>query len=210
MLTTLVCFAVKEEAAPFQRMLKPGQPVVTLLTGMGQERARQSLSRHLASSNPGLVISSGFAGGLAPNLTTGSVLFEYAPPEIRARLVAAGAVAGHFHSASSVVVSAAEKLALRTETGADAVEMESSALGDVCRARGVSFAIVRVVLDPASEDLPLDFNRTMRQDGTVNLSALAGELARHPGKIPWLIRLHRQTRAGASRLANVLARVIPG
>jgi nucleoside phosphorylase len=222
----LVCFAVKEEARPFQQRLaaasggippggqrseSPTSPKVrVLLTGMGPRNALESIRAALdAEPPPRLVLSCGFAGGLRRELTTGTVVFAADPEMALARtLEAAGAAAGTFHSSDRVVWRAEEKRALYAATRADAVEMESGVISKVCGDRNVPFAVVRVILDSAEQDLPLDFNQVMTPDQRLDLKKLAVALVISPGKVPALLRLQRQSRAAAGRLAEVLVRVL--
>jgi len=206
----LFCFAVKEEARPFQRRCG-GQPDIrTLVTGMGRRNAETRLRQALVEPLPRMVITCGFAGGLAPGLTTGTVLFQDEDGAgLGQTLVAAGARAAKFHAADHVATTAQEKAKLRAATGADAVEMESQFICAVCRERQIPSAIVRVVLDPAEEDLPLDFNQLMTSEMELDARHLALALLRSPARIPALLRLQRQTREAAERLAAVLSRVAP-
>jgi adenosylhomocysteine nucleosidase len=102
----LVCFPLKQEAAPFRKIAtnKPGTAI--LLTGIGRQNAEKSLRKFLASGGssssrpaeipasrvrhvsasqarlvsslapPSLVLTCGFAGGLNPDLKLGDVVFE--------------------------------------------------------------------------------------------------------------------------------------
>ena len=74
---SLFCFAVKEEAA----FVAPSPNHDILITGMGAANAIHKLVSHLdhANSKPDFIMSCGFAGGLNPNLTSSSVLFQLAP-----------------------------------------------------------------------------------------------------------------------------------
>ncbi|MFM2081587.1 MAG: Phosphorylase superfamily, partial [Verrucomicrobiota bacterium] len=133
----LVCFAVKEEAAVFRKTPAAAR-VDILLTGMGQANAAQSLRTALAANRPSLVITSGCAGGLNPQLVTGDVLFSAASSQLPtpnsqllALLLAAGAREGTFHSADRVATTAEEKWALWQKTNADAVEMESQIIREI-------------------------------------------------------------------------------
>ena len=79
-MTTLVCFALKEEAAPFRKIaaggLRRGHQVSILLTGIGRQNAEKSVREFLASHSPEWVLTCGFAGGLNPDLKIGDVVFE--------------------------------------------------------------------------------------------------------------------------------------
>ena len=77
---TLVCFALKTEAAPFAKLVSAGAGsplparaarlrtgVKTLVTGMGWDNAALKVRAALAAQTPKLVLSCGFAGGLLPS-----------------------------------------------------------------------------------------------------------------------------------------------
>jgi nucleoside phosphorylase len=195
---------VRQEAKFFSL---PG--VQTLITGIGRQNAGRSLEKALASMLPRLVLNCGFAGGLNPDLPAATVIFDAEEPTgLSARLVAAGAWPARFHCVDRVATTAEEKRKLRDATGADAVEMESEVMRTLCAARQIPFAIVRVVSDPADEDLPLDFNRLMTADQNLSYLRLAATLSASPGKIPALLRLQRQTERAARNLARVLTQVL--
>jgi nucleoside phosphorylase len=204
----LICFAVKEEAASFQRLAGPRPRIKVVLTGMGQRNAEKAIRAALATERPRLVLSSGFAGGLNPRLATGTVVFAAdTQPRLASALLAAGAQPARFHSAERVVSTAEQKRALWQATASDAVEMESQVICAVCRQQNIPSAIVRVVLDTADEDLPLDFNQLMTADQRLDKRKLAMALMKSPAKIGALLRLQRRTRAAAARLAEVLDKV---
>lgn len=203
--STLVCFAVREEARPFQQIVSGGN-VRVLVTGMGKRNAEASLRKSIVAAQPGRVISCGFAGGLDPELKLGAILFTVDDMgEFEKALRSAGARPGKFHCSDRVAATAAEKHALRERTGADAVEMESGVMGVVCRESGIPFATVRVILDTAGEDLPLDFNKLMTRRDTLSYPKLAGALVASPGKIAVLMRFQKKTQEAAEALARVLA-----
>ena len=206
----LVCFAVKEEAELFQKVLASRPRALVLLTGMGKTNAEDSMRKALQQVRPAMVLSCGFAGGLNPQLPAETIVFETADPAMEATLLGRGGFGVKFHCADRVAVTAAEKSALRKSTGADAVEMESAVIGAVCNDAGIPFATVRVILDAADEDLPLDFNRLMNSKQEMSYLKLTGALMKSPGKIGELKKFQKRCQAAALKLAATLVHIIPG
>ena len=204
----LVCFALKEESAAFTRLVSGHTEVSLLLTGIGRRNAERTFRNLLNRLSPQRVFTCGFAGGLNPELKLGDVIFETADAELRDQLLFAGAKPGKFFCVTRIATTAAEKAELRRTTGADAVEMESAAIHAVCRERGIPCATVRVISDTAHEDLPLDFNAMANADQSLNYFKLTLTIAKSPGKIPALMRLNKQTKFAAERLAEILGEVI--
>ena len=77
-MSTLICFALKEEAAPFREIAAGKAGISILLTGIGCQNAEKAVRDFLAASTPELVLTCGFAGGLNPDLKPGAVVFEVA------------------------------------------------------------------------------------------------------------------------------------
>jgi len=140
----LICFAVKEEAAEFEKVLPRlagfGNPEI-LVTGMGRKNSARRIDERLEKPAPTLVLTCGFAGALNPELEIGDVVFD-ADPEtgLAEMLQAAGAESAKFYCAPRVATTAAEKTALRQSTGADVVEMESAVIREICREKKIPSA----------------------------------------------------------------------
>ncbi len=230
-MSKLICFALKEEAAPFRKIAAGGlrgcQLVSILLTGIGRQNAEKSVRDFLAASSSELVLTCGFAGGLDSDFKLGDVVYEladrrgelYETPSkskvrdsqsssLREKLTAAGAKPAKFFCADRIATTVAEKKQLRDETGADVVEMESAAIHSVCAKHGIPCATVRVISDPADEDLPLDFNLLAKPDKSLDYGKLFLAIAKSPGKIGALMKLQKQTRFAAERLAEVLVKIL--
>ena len=202
--SVLVCFAVKEEAKFFV-----ADGCWHIITGMGVRNASKGTVEALSKNKPALVLTTGFAGGLNPKLKVGDVVFEEdAGAGLRSELIRLNAIPVQFHCADKVAVTAADKQALWKSTGADAVEMESSAIRQICCERGIPSATIRVISDAAVEDLPLDFNALMTPDDKIDFAKLALKLVCGPQKIPQLIRFQKQTSSAARNLAEVLQKLL--
>jgi len=226
----LLFFAVNEEAHPFVRAWeratgrRAGKTLPTgdgwaprfdfdglrvQVTGMGPRNAKRLAEAALAGVRPEFVVTSGLAGGLDPALRTGDLVFDADDGFPRTHAFRrATARAGRFLCVERMAATAAAKAQLRRETGADAVEMESAAIRDLCRARGIPSATLRVISDPAHEDLPLDFGVLLTADGQLDAGRLALALLRSPGRIPALLRLRSTIARLADRLAAALVEVL--
>ncbi len=200
----LICFAVKEEA----KFFKPG-PFETLITGMGRKNSAEGIRQALPIVQPELVLTCGFAGGLNPELSLGDVIFdEDFGADVSESLLDMGCVSGKFHCAKRVAVTADEKKQLWKETNADAVEMESAVIRTICREMKVPSATIRVVLDSAEQDLPLDFNALMTSEDKIDYRKLAWAVLTRPHKIPKLVDFQRQTIIAAQKLGTVLDELV--
>ena len=208
---TLIFFAVPEESKPFLKSRAEFAQVEVIITGMGRINAGKSFQEAVARRRPDRVLTCGFAGGLDPALSLAQVVFSTADDSpLRTLLLGAGARQGRIHCADRVAVTVSEKRSLREATGADAVEMESGVIQELCGAAHIPCATVRVISDVAGEDLPLDFNQLMTPEHGLNLKRLAWTVMKSPGKIAGLLRLQRNTAVAAKRLASALAHVLRG
>lgn len=212
---TLVCFALKEEAAPFKKLAANKPDISILLTGIGRENAKKTAGQLLRPNAFQMVFTCGFAGGLNPDLKIGDVVFEM-PAEIRdshgsslqERLVSAGAKPAKIFCADRIAITVAEKKKLHEDTLADAVEMESAAVHAVCAECNIPCATLRVISDTANEDLPLDFNALAKPDKNLDMGKLFLAIAKSPGKIGALMELQKKTKFAAEKLAAVLEKIV--
>jgi len=203
---TLVCFAVKEEAKPFTQLIGSQPQVRIMLTGIGPRNAERAIRTALAQQKPERVLTSGFAGGLRPDLAAGTVVFS-ADKETgwEAALLATGAQPARFHCVERVATTVEQKRALWQATGADAVDMESQVICALCREQQIPSAIVRVILDTADANLPLDFNQFLTADQQLDIPRLTRAVLLSPRKVPALLRLQQEGKAAAQKLGEVLA-----
>lgn len=199
----LLCFAVKEEARFFPSLLH--RHCQAWMTGMGRRNAVEGIRRAISLVQPKRVITSGFAGGLNPKFKFGTIVYEQDfDAGFDARLEELGAVRATFHCSRRVAITTAEKRELWKSTGADVVEMESSAIRNICREQRIPSATIRVISDDANQDLPLDFNALMTPEDRINHAKLFWAVVSRPARISKLIEFQQQTVEAARKLGAVL------
>jgi hypothetical protein len=111
-------------------------------------------------------------------------------------------VVDRFYSSGRVIARSEEKRLWGKAAGA--VEMESFDVLSVATESGIPAIALRSISDTADESLPLDMNRIFSDEGQVSLPRVLGELVRHPGSVPSLVRLGQNSRAAAESLAHFL------
>jgi len=90
----------------------------------------------------------------------------------------------------------------------EAVDMESFRILEEAQRRGIPSVAIRVIGDAADETLPIDFDRAVRADGTVNLRNLAGQALRAPSRWPALLLFGYRQRRAVGELAGFLDRFV--
>ena len=192
-----------------------GEGVVTLCCGGSPSRLR-ALLETWDGPLPGAVVSFGIAGGLDPALRAGQAVVATgvasegrvldADPALAAvllRRMGAEAVPGRLAAAEAALLDPAAKAALRGATGAAAVDLESGPAAAYAARRGLPFAAIRVVCDPAGRRLPALALTALKPDGGVDLAAVLGGLLREPGQLPALISAGRDSRLAFQTLSRL-------
>jgi adenosylhomocysteine nucleosidase len=203
----LICFAVSDE----KRFFQPAPDDKVLVTGMGARAAEAALRKSLKDNRPELIVAAGFAGGLNPQLTLGQVVLDdrqgAAAARINARKDSALIVTGIIFSSARVLITPEEKGKCRSETHADAVDMESETIRRIAGEQGIPMIALRSISDTVHEMLPLDFNQFMTPQGGMRFGRLIAHLMFHPGKIPSLLRFQKRVSIAARELAKALEMV---
>jgi adenosylhomocysteine nucleosidase len=149
------------------------------------------------------VISFGVAGGLDPSLKSGDVvvatevmagddrwLAGFALNEELIANVALGrrrVIRGGLAGVEDVVVAQSGKAALRLETGAAAVDMESHIAAAYASEAGLPFAALRVISDPASRALPALARSAIKPNGDIDLRKILRGVVRNPRTLRALV-----------------------
>ena len=148
------------------------------------------------------MISTGLCGALDPALRLGDVVVS-CDARIDAR---AQFVRGAVHTIDHVAVNAAEKRALRNQTGAIGVDMESAAIERKAAEWNVPYLCIRAVSDRAGDALPLDFNRYRNTRGDFSRTRIAlAAIARPFTVMPQLMEFDRNCRGAVDALGDFLA-----
>lgn len=149
------------------------------------------------------VVSFGVAGGLDPSLKSGDVVVatevvagdarwlaglslseeQIASIALGRRRVVRGGLAG----AEEVIAGQSSKAALRSETGALAVDMESHIAAAYAAEAGLPFAALRVISDPASRALPALARSAIKPNGEIDLGMILRGLVRNPRALRGLV-----------------------
>jgi adenosylhomocysteine nucleosidase len=201
-----------------------GRPVVVMRSGAGRDRAAKATEALLAGHRPSWVISAGFVGGLDRRLRRGDILLPTEVADESGRLrpieqkIDPATVPepqrihmGRLLTADRVVRLPREKAELGQKHQALAVDMESLAVVEVCRARNVPVLIVRIVSDAVDDTLPADIERLVQQKTpAARWGAALGAVVNRPGSLKDMLALKETALEATDRLARVLARIVKG
>ena len=220
-----IIVAVAAEARSFIKgPLRSGEPILfsegamLLISGMGPKRATKAC-RALLDEGAAALLSWGSAGGLAPDLSPGSLILPktvVAPDQsvyqvdlkwhqVLCRLLneQIPVCVGPLVESSFVVRSPGDKTALFHQTGAIGVDMESAAVASVAHERDAPFIAVRAVADPVGTAIPLSTMAAVDAFGRMDYFRLMQELAKRPAEIFGLVRMGRDYRAALRTLERV-------
>ena len=196
-------FALKEEAKYF----RPLPHLKVHFSGIGKNNAEKCIKQILANDKPEIVFTCGFAGGLNTALKFNTIVYS-APDKLKPILNSYGGVEVKFYCSDRLIYSASEKLKLHQSTNADAVEMESGIIYDICSKQNISCAIIRIISDTANEDLPMNFDEITAENGKIIYSKLFLKLLKHPRLISQLIQFQNKIDLSAKNLGEFLNRFL--
>jgi nucleoside phosphorylase len=204
------------------------RPGIQVIVGAGNAPALAKQLKATIANGADRIVSLGVVGALAPDLQVGEIVVgvsvcsegetvihcDQAWARRVFRLLTDGPQAVHFPvrfgnvaSSAKPIATLAEREALRATTEADVVDMESYVAASAAKAHGIPLAILRVVLDLASSDLPLAARLPLRSDGSPDLEAIFGSVMSNPLQIPSLLRLASWSERAMGNLAIALASI---
>jgi len=218
-----------------------GQDIAICHTGVGRDHCRRVLPDFLGTVQPQLLISSGFAGSLTSELNIGDILVaqnysdsrlatildggipatrsdsgarlgqssrEVAPPSSRPRFRS-----GVLLTIDAIADSTEERERLAEQNHADAIDMETDVIAEICRDRELAMLSLRVISDSPADPFPAPpgvLFDVARQK--TNFGRLIPYLLGHPSAIVGLTKFAKRINCVRSILADALvkaARLLP-
>jgi adenosylhomocysteine nucleosidase len=184
--------------------------VVATTTGIGTALAVAATERLLALGPFDRVMVVGIAGGVGPSVAVGDVVIPEividgtTGPEYRPAPLDAPPPRGTIVTSDDFIIDSA-RLDQLIAQGVVAVDMETGSCAATCAAHGVPWSTVRAISDRAEEgddEMPGLANA----DGSPNGAAIAKYFARHPGRIPYMLKVGRGALLAAKNAATTAAR----
>jgi nucleoside phosphorylase len=173
--------------------------VVAVVTGMGTALATAGVDRLLAHTAVERVVVVGISGAV---VRPAKVVDGASGEEHRPHPLGVGIPAGTLWTSDSLITDPEGLEGLR-KAGVVALDMETAAVGAVCRRHGVPWSVFRSISDRATDgSLDEEVFGLSHQDGTPDGRAVAAYVLRHPGRIPTMARLANGARLAARRAAE--------
>jgi len=233
----LVTFAVEAEFAPW-RMLRSfksirinkehwskgvdvceaqiGQCTVwVFLTGIGIKCFDFGAACCLEDAGLDVVLSSGLAGSLKPEIGPGEVVASRRvgtlrdasglpmTPEILDCAERRGARLIDLLLTSDHIIETQEEKT-RLAVFGEGVDMESFHVARQFSGDNIPVAVVRAISDGNDEDLPVNFEKCLTPQGHIKVAPLLREVIARPKKVPELIRFSLQSRNASRKLTSFL------
>jgi adenosylhomocysteine nucleosidase len=188
--------------------------VVAATTGMGTARAAGAARRMLDAGDVDHVMVVGIAGGIDDRLAIGDLVrpaividgasgTEYRPHPLGAGSDHPGK--GALHTSDEFIIDP-ERVAELRARGVIAMDMETAAVAGVCEARGCPWSVVRAISDRSGDGMADEaVFELAHPDGSPNLRAVSRFVARHPRRIPQLVRLGRDASVATNAAARAAA-----
>ncbi|MFZ0945559.1 MAG: hypothetical protein WB930_16705 [Syntrophobacteraceae bacterium] len=195
----------------------PGKEIVLIECGMGAKSVQEALGAELARFTPDLLIFSGFAGGLHPDLQVGVVCFTVSVRGISSEEVFQFLVPNELsdflaqnHIRPVLTLSAqtpGDKQALSAlASGQMAVlDMETATVAEIAWHNKIPFICLRAISDPIGHDLGFNLSDIADERGRIRLTGVLFTVLRKPATLKAFYLSWRSSRLAAGNLCGSLA-----
>jgi adenosylhomocysteine nucleosidase len=183
--------------------------IVATTTGIGTALATSATERLLGLGEFDRVMVVGIAGSVGPSVGIGDIVI----PEVvydgqggtgyRPAPIDGPTPRGSLVTSDDFIVDPT-RLAELIADGVIAVDMETGSVAAVCADRGIPWSTVRAISDRA-EDGDNEMMTMANADGSPNGKAVARYFARHPGRIPYMLKVARGGMLAANNAAKTAA-----
>jgi len=201
-----------------------GTHIFLVRTGVGKVRALNGLKGVLRQANPSLILSIGYAGGLASKLNVGDVVLADNVLEVNSDLNDIGCYSidskelellerltcsekivthrGKLITVDSVVDDSAIKQELASRYNALAIDMETAALVALAAEKKITFLSVRSISDTYEQSL-VDVSSFI-DDGEVSKLKAGWYVITHPHAIKNFMSLRRQSQRATRNMTEFI------
>ena len=181
-----------------------GHTIRLCLSGMVPAVSKERVDRFLNAQQLDLMLCTGLAGALKPNIVVGDVVVQSADETLTR--VAESALKARdipFHvgplvTVSSPVLTREARRALAQTSGAIAVDMESQTIAALCRERGISCLAMKGVSDGIDDDL----SPVLGGFDIINIPRIALRVVSRPSTWPLVARLAHHSYVAANHLGH--------
>ncbi len=200
------------------------RPLVASVGGNSHEAERTARSFVVAGVTR--LVSFGIAGGLEPSLSPGDIVLadgvwlpdgKMAPTDsawveltVERMGINRTAVRGIVAGSDKALVSVEEKAALRSHSGAVAVDMESHGVARAAAATGKPLLVVRAIADPSTRSLPNAALVGIGSDGRRRPFSVLAELVKNPLQFGALMRVAGDSNRALESLSTITSAFIEG
>ena len=203
--------------------------LLNFVSGIGSEAAAQAASIAVKAGCDTLV-SYGYAGALDPALRAGDLLIglsisnedttlesdDGAVQQLISKIKRTDDIrvrSSLLYAAPSIVKSRMQKSDLRRKGGWDAADMESLAIGCAAQQHGLSFFIVRAIVDTADVSLPDSLSKMVDERGAIRRTTALWEILKKPLEVPkyrGLAKAHKRADRSLRCVAPLLVQILTG
>lgn len=183
------------------------RPVVAVVTGIGGVLAAQGVERLIAAFDVERVVVVGITGAVDNDIPIGTVVLPAVVvngatgAEYRPTRLGGGTPKGKMWTSGELITDL-DVIAHLRSSGVISLDMETAAIAEVCRGHGIAWSVARAISDRATEvSLDDEVFRLINPDGSFNVKKIAAFFVKHPGRVPALSRLAKDTKLAAEHAA---------